>query len=110
MTAQVVSTVIMPLLCYYFIVVKELNLFGLGMAFNLTQFTLFVVVTLYSNCISQIKEALVLPSINSLLTIDGYLNYLALGLPIMVMVCSEWWVHESMVLIAGTLGVDEQAT
>ena len=80
------------------------------MAFNITQFTLFAVVTLYSNCITQIKEALVFPSMDSLWTFNGYYNYLAIGIPCMVMVCSEWWVHESMVLIAGTLGVDEQAS
>ena len=36
-------------------------------------------------------------------------EYLRFGLPVVVLICAEWWAFELMVLMAGGLGVDQQA-
>jgi len=33
-------------------------------------------------------------------------EYLRFGLPVVVLICAEWWAFELMVLMAGGLGVD----
>lgn len=35
---------------------------------------------------------------------------MALGIPSALMLCLEWWSFEIMILIAGYIGVDEQAS
>jgi hypothetical protein len=37
-------------------------------------------------------------------------EYLALGVPLAMMLCLEWWAFEAMVLMSGYIGVDAQAT
>ena len=64
----------------------------------------------YSHSIDEIKEALVFPSVRDILNLSSLSEYMELGVPSALMLCLEWWVFEIMILMAGFIGVDEQAS
>ena len=62
---------------------------------------------IYANNVPQLKEALYLPTSSELFS--GWAQYLSISLPNLAMVCAEWWAFEVVTLMAGWLGVIEQA-
>ena len=63
-------------------------------------------VTIHAHLIESIKEALILPNLEAL---QGWGQYLKVGVPIMVMVCSEAWVWEMLLIMSGMISVTDQA-
>ena len=43
-------------------------------------------------------------------SLQGWGQYLKLGLPMCVMTCSEWWAFEILIILAGRISVRDQAT
>ncbi len=39
----------------------------------------------------------------------GWKKYLSLAIPSTLMLCSEWWAFELLTIMAGWIGVNEQA-
>ena len=64
----------------------------------------FVALLVITCRIDAIKEAVIWPDSESLEKIGEYLE---LGVPSTAMLCLEWWVYELMILIVGSIGVDE---
>lgn len=56
--------------------------------------------------VEEIKEAVQYPNSN---TFTGIYEYLSLGIPSAMMLCLEWWAFEAMAIMAGYVGVNEQA-
>ena len=40
----------------------------------------------------------------------GWDQYLAVSIPVTIMICSEWWAFEALTIMAGILGVVELAS
>ena len=51
MVAQIISSLFHPLFCYIFTVVVDMDIIGIAIAYNITQFTLLVFVICYSICV-----------------------------------------------------------
>ena len=76
------------------------------MASATTNGIIYLIVLIYTSCLPEIKEAVSLPT-KSVFSNIG--QYLVLGVPTAAMMCLEWWAYEVMTLMAGYIGVNEQA-
>ena len=106
MVAQLICTCLHVLWCYLFIVKLDMHVTGAGLAMALTCLLMYTSVTLISHQIARIKDALSLPTIESL---EEWGEYLAISVPATVMICASWWGFEICVIIAAYLGTDQQA-
>ena len=107
MMAQVISTILHVFWCYLFVSVMELDVEGLGYAMSITALTQFMFTQCYACCVSSIRGAIQLPNAQSF---QGWCQYLNLGIPLVLMQCSDWWAFEILTLISGLIGVVDQAT
>ena len=102
MTAQIVATVLHPFWCYHFVVVRDLDLYGIAIAYTITQLTLVVFATVYSTMVDRIKEAIILPDKDSL---KYWWGYVKLGLPVTLMIWSARFALNIMTLFSGLISV-----
>ena len=102
MTAQIVATILHPFWCYFFVVVKDMDIIGIAISYTITQLTLVVFATVYSMTVSQIKEAIILPDRDSL---KDWCGYLKLGFPVMIMLWSEDFAFYILTLFSGLISV-----
>ena len=107
MTAQVVATILHPFWCYYFVIVKEMDIIGIGLAYTITQVTLLVFVTCYASFVPEISDAIQLPNADSF---REWRAYMKLGIPVMVMLWSEDLAFYGLTLLSGLISVQDQAT
>jgi len=107
MVAMFVASLLHIPLCFLFIDVFDMDIRGLAMAHSVTDFILLSAVMIYGNCSDKIKPALSLPDRE---TFHGWGEYLSIALPAAGMICAEWWAFEVLTVIAGLLGVAEQAS
>ena len=105
MLAQNMSGVLHVLWCYLCVTKAGLGVKGLGLATAITNLSLLVMVTIYASCIPSIQEALFCIQFKS--AFKGWKEYLGLGLPATVMLCSEFWAFEILIFLAGILGVQQ---
>jgi len=84
-----------------------LNIVGTGLANLTSQFVAFVLLIYYTRQQDEIKPALISPDSRIFKHIK---EYMALGIPSYIMMASDWWVWEFMILISGWLGVQQQAS
>lgn len=84
----------------------ELGIVGIGYASTLSNLTVYSSLIIYSSCIPELKEAVFLPDKKTFRMLS---QYLALGVPSVLMMMLEWWAYEVMTLMAGYIGVNEQA-
>lgn len=106
MIAQVLGTFLHVLWCFLFTKVWRLGVIGLGIATNLTNFTILAVILINSSCVGEISKAIICPNREAL---RNWGRYLRIALPATVLLCAEWWAHEILTFMAGILGVREQA-
>ena len=67
---------------------------------------MLVMITINTLLIKHIRECVFCPNLESF---TGWGGYFRLSIPSTVMTCSEWWAFEIMVILAGILGITEQA-
>ena len=79
---------------------------GVGYASTISNLTVYLSLLIYSAFIPEISEAVFLPDKKAFY---GLSQYMSLGIPSAMMLCLEWWAYEMMTLMAGYLGVNEQA-
>ena len=103
MLAQIFGSILHVLWCFLFVEVLKFDVEGLGYAVSVTQFINLVFTVCYSNCLPSIKEAIHLPNASSL---QGWGEYLRLGIPTMLIECSDWWAFEILLVLAGFIGVN----
>ena len=107
MIAMIVATLLHLPLCLLFINVFDMDIRGLGLASSVKDFVLLTTVMLYGNCSKDIRPALSMPDRE---TFRGWGEYLKVSLPSTAMICAEWWSFETLTVIAGILGVNQQAS
>lgn len=56
------GTLLHILWCYLFVLKADMDVRGLGLATALTNVVIFVMITVYAHCLSEIKEALFWPN------------------------------------------------
>ena len=61
----------------------------------------------YTNMLPDLREANTFPDAQVFKNLG---EYMSLGVPTAAMQCLEWWAFEVMTLIAGYIGVTEQAS
>ena len=81
-----------------------MEVFGLGMATFITNFTIFTMIEVYSFLVPSIRDSLICFDKNAL---KAWGEYLKLGIPAAIMLCAEWWAFEILVILAGVLSVQE---
>ena len=80
---------------------------GIAIATSISQFTSWLLLTIYQHtCLSKIKKALFFPGVEIW---RRWNQYLKISLPNSVMVCASWWAFEILTILAGLIGVSEQA-
>lgn len=93
-------------LSYLFVWKLDYGIKGTGIASTLTNSINYLFLICFSNSIPEIKEAITLPDSR---VFSGLWQYLSLGIPSTIMLCLEFWVYDLMILMAGYIGVKEQA-
>jgi len=107
MVMQIIATAIHFGLCLLFVVKLEMGVQGLGIATSITYFTCWLLITVYSHfCIPKIRKAFYCPGKESF---RHWWQYLKISLPNTVMVCATYWAFQILTLLAGVIGVPEQA-
>jgi MATE family multidrug resistance protein len=106
MVCQVTGTIVHPFLCYYFVMVKDMNVRGVGIASSITNSFIFVFLLAYTYRIEEIRPALTIPDTR---IFKGLVAYFKIGFASALMVCLEWWAFEVMTLLVGIFGMLEQA-
>ena len=85
---QVACGIIHCFWCYIFTIKGDMGIFGLSISMTITNFSMLLIIEIYSlRCIASIRESIFLPDKTS---IEGWGEYLKLGVPSMLMVWCEW--------------------
>ena len=79
---------------------------GLGYANCVSGFINLIFTLIYTHCVPSISEAVAWPNSS---TLEGLTAYVKLGLPIVIIMCSDWWAYSIIMIISGRLGVSDQA-
>ena len=85
---QVVTVIIHVGWCYLFVFTYKLDVYGLGVAGSITNFTLYVCVLIYTSTVEELKPAIFWPEKD---TLSNTKQYLAYGVPSTLMMCLQWW-------------------
>ena len=108
LVAMIVATLLHLSLCFVFVNFLDLGINGLGLATSIKDFALILTVMIYANCSSEVKPALsALPWDRE--SFEGWGEYLKISLPSVIQIGAEWWAFEIIEIMAGNLGVEEQA-
>ena len=102
LAAQLLATVLHPLWCYLFVVTLRLDLSGLGIACTITWFTSLAIVSCFSFKIAKIREALIMPDLESF---KKWGDYLKLGVPVMILLWAEDFSFYLLTIISGLISV-----
>ena len=107
MIGQIVSTITHAVVAYYLVFHLRMNVVGLGMANSISNLVKLIVVIVFALRERTVVQAFVQPTKKALTT--GYCEYLALSLPVILILGSEWWAYDLMTVFAAILGVKEAA-
>ena len=94
------------MLSYYFIIVLNTGISGIGYAGTLTNVIIYSISLVYTQQIKDIKAAIFMPGREVFYGLSKYVN---LGIHSALMLCMEWWAFEAMMLISGYINVQSQA-
>ena len=86
---------------YLFVIYFKMEVIGLGLATLLTNLGLVVMIQIYAWQVPRIRESMICFNKHAL---QGWGEYLKIGVPDMVMLCAEWWSFEILVILSGILG------
>lgn len=94
------------LFCVMLVTWLKLDIQGLGIATNLTYIIYFLCLLLYTHNIPELQEALIWPTRE---VFQEWGEYIKLSISSTVMLCAEEWSYEILTLMAGMIGVKQQA-
>lgn len=104
---QVMMIVIHVAGCYVFLKHFNLGIQGLGYANTVSCGTTYLIYLVYTSCLKgEIADAVQWPNSKSFKYLGVFLQK---GIPATLMLALEWWAFEVMTLMAGVLGVTDQA-
>ena len=104
MIAQLIGVVIHIGLCFLFVKVKGMDVFGLGLATLISYISMYAVVTIHANLIPEIKKALFWPTAKSF---KDWWPYVRIAIPAVVMQCAEVWAFDCMAFVAGIISIED---
>ena len=104
MIAQIITGVLHFVFLYLYVEVWSMDVEGIGYAHCSSAFVNMMFTLIYSLCIPSIQEAIQWPNSS---TLEGMYEYFRLGVPILVIQCSDRWAFHITIVIAGLIGVDE---
>ena len=91
---------------HLYVNVWGLGVEGIGYANVSSGFVNMSFTLLYSLCVPSIREAIQWPNAS---TLEGLYEYMRLGVPILIIQCSDRWAFNITTVISGKIGVDAQA-
>lgn len=107
MVAFTIGTALHGFWCYLYIDYYDYGVVGGGMAMATTFIFIYTFLTLHSHCIPEIRKALFWPTADSF---TGWGEYLSISTPATIMMCAEWWAFEVLIIFAGYISVEAQAS
>ena len=106
MIAQMIGLVIHICLCYLFVSVNGMDVFGCGLATLISYVSMYTMVTIHANFTRAIQKALFWPTKKSF---KDWGPYISIAFPAVVMQCAEVWAFSGMAFVAGVISVTNQA-
>ena len=88
MIATVVASFLHIYWCNLFVIQKDLDIIGIGLATLITSLLEFVVIMVYAHLVPEIQPALISIDIT---VWYGWWEYFSLGVPTTVILCGEYW-------------------
>ena len=107
MIAQCVGQVFHVFFSWLFVWKLDYGIVGTGIASVITNSIIYIIIMVYTNMLPDLREANTFPDAQVFKNLG---EYMSLGVPTAAMQCLEWWAFEVMTLIAGYIGVTEQAS
>lgn len=102
-----VGTTFHGLWLYLFVIKYDMEIAGIAYANILSTTIIFILLIWFTYRQEELREAWMLPDRR---IFNGLCDYVALSVPMTIMICLDWWVWEFMILLSGYLGVVEQAS
>ena len=81
-----------------------MKLEGIALAGFLSNFIIFVLMTILFGMDEDLKEAFTFPDFRAMQDLN---SYLAIGFPSVVMITLDLWAYDLMTIVAGNIGVKE---
>jgi MATE family multidrug resistance protein len=94
---------------YLLVEILKYEVMGICYALNITYFSLFIFLHVYTSKIDSIKEAWFYPKLDDIFNQTDLYEYLKLGLPGALMMMINYLGCQLMALFAGYIGLNEQA-
>jgi Na+-driven multidrug efflux pump len=80
----------------------DYQIVGTGIASGIANGTVFLICTIYAATLEDISKSIQWPDYRSMI---GLGEYLKIGVPQTMMLCSEWWAFELITVVTGYFGV-----
>lgn len=108
-TLLVASLPLHMFLCYFFVFILKIGVFGVCIAMTVTDLFLLGSISLYSSktSLKKVRDAWVLPNRESF---KEWREILEIGIPGVLMYMVEWSACEGLILMSGLIGVAELST
>ena len=103
---MILTTLLHPLFCYYFVEMWGLDVVGLSCASLVSFSTQFICLLILTWCRKSVQEALHFPNATSF---RDWGSFIDLALPAVLNSCSDWWAFEILIFVSGYVGVAHQA-
>ena len=102
MVAIVIATLLHIPLCIFFVNGLRMGIEGLAIATCIKDAVLLAIVVIYGKFSAEIKSAHAPVDCE---TFYGWLEYIKIAYPSIIILCAEWWAFEIFTLMAGMIGV-----
>ena len=106
LVAMVVGSVLHMLWLWLFVTVFEMGVNGVPMAMVMTESLKLLIIFIYARSLPEMEDALFWPTMD---VFTGWGQYLKLSIPTILMLLPEWWAFEFLIIMAGYIGVKDQA-
>ena len=106
MIAQFIASILHLVLAYHFVFEKNMDVKGLGLAISIANFSKTAIVVVFICLNKEIRKSVTMMTMNAFAEWREYLGY---SIPVIIILCSEWWAYEVITVLAGLIGVEEQA-
>ena len=106
MLISIVSILFHIMQCHFLVEVMGYGIYGLAYATSFTYFLSFILITIHTSQMEELKEAWFMPNMK---TLDGIVNFTVMGIPSIALLCFEWWSYEILILLSGYISVEAVA-
>lgn len=104
MISFMISVFLHPLWCYLFAIHFDMKLRGVALAGCVSNFINFGLMSIFFRYQEDMKEANTSISARNF---EGIWTYLELGLPMVFVLCLDFWAYECMTVLSGVIGIPQ---